>query len=68
MELVVRKLTRREQQIVRLLHRGWGPKEIAEHLEISPFTVAAHIRNVMAKRRVSNIVELIYKTRREFEK
>jgi len=42
-------LTQREVEVLRLLARGLANKEIAEHLVISPKTVASHIEHIYAK-------------------
>ena len=43
------KLTRREQQVTRLLAQGKRQTEIAKILVCSPRTVEAHVRNARAK-------------------
>jgi DNA-binding NarL/FixJ family response regulator len=42
-------LTRREQQVLRLLAEGRGQKEIAAELVISSKTVGAHIQHILGK-------------------
>jgi DNA-binding NarL/FixJ family response regulator len=42
-------LTRREQQVLRLLGEGLEPADIAERLVISPKTVAGHIEQILKK-------------------
>jgi DNA-binding NarL/FixJ family response regulator len=57
-------LTRREQQIMRLLAEGISTKEIAERLFISPKTVENHRTNIMSKLELHSAMELIrYATR-----
>jgi ATP/maltotriose-dependent transcriptional regulator MalT len=42
-------LTRREQEVVRLVAAGRTNREIAEELFLSPRTVDMHVRNILAK-------------------
>ena len=43
------QLTRREQQVLKLLATGAGTSAIAERLHISRFTVRNHIENILSK-------------------
>ena len=52
-------LTRREQQVMRLLAEGFSTKEIAEKLFISPKTVENHRANIMNKLELHGAMELI---------
>ncbi|MBJ7331914.1 MAG: response regulator transcription factor [Solirubrobacteraceae bacterium] len=52
------QLTPREQEVLRLLARGYLYKEIAHRLEISPKTVEAHVSAVLRKLQLSNRHEL----------
>jgi DNA-binding NarL/FixJ family response regulator len=52
-------LTRREEQILGLLTRGYSQKEIAQQLSISPKTVATHIQNLLGKLDVHSRAELV---------
>jgi len=52
-------LTRREQQVMRLLADGLSTKEIAEKLFISPKTVKNHRSNIMSKLDLHSTVELV---------
>jgi DNA-binding NarL/FixJ family response regulator len=52
-------LTRREEEILRLLTRGQRQKAIANELSISPKTVATHIQNVFGKLGVHSRAELV---------
>jgi len=52
-------LTRREQQVMRLLAEGVSTKEIAERLFISPKTVENHRANIMNKLELHSTMELI---------
>jgi DNA-binding CsgD family transcriptional regulator len=51
-------LTEREQQITRLLLRGFSTKAIARELDIAPGTVMVHKRNLFAKLGISSQFEL----------
>jgi len=52
-------LTRREQQVMRLLAEGFSSKEIAEKLFISPKTVENHRTNIMSKLDLHSTMELV---------
>jgi len=47
-------LTSREVQVLRLLARGLGKRQIAAELSISPKTAANHIEHIYAKISTSN--------------
>jgi DNA-binding CsgD family transcriptional regulator len=49
----------REMQVLRLLVTGRTSKEIARQLAISPLTVRKHRQNIMRKRAVHSLAELI---------
>ncbi len=55
----IRRLTKREQDVIRLLVRGFSMKEISRELKISMNTVKTHKANIMKKTEVKNTVELI---------
>lgn len=55
-------LTRREQEILELLNRGFRYKEIAAHLFLSLETVRSHVRNVYEKLQVNCRTEALRKT------
>ena len=42
-------LTARESEVLGLLAAGWGNKEIADHLFISPKTASVHVSNIYGK-------------------
>jgi DNA-binding CsgD family transcriptional regulator len=42
-------ITRREKEVLCLLARGLADKEIASELNLSPYTVGNHLRNICAK-------------------
>lgn len=52
-------LTRREQEVMRLLAQGLSSKKIAEKLFISPKTVKNHRSNIMSKLDLHSTVELV---------
>jgi DNA-binding NarL/FixJ family response regulator len=51
-------LTKREQEILTLVAKGWSNKEIASQLTISEYTVKNHLKNIMQKLHLSNRVQL----------
>lgn len=53
------KLTRREQEVMRLVAQGLSSKEIGSKLFISPKTVENHRTKVMEKLEMGGIVELV---------
>ncbi len=52
-------LTPREQEIMRMLAEGVGPREIADKLFISPKTVENHRANIMKKLDLHSTMELV---------
>jgi DNA-binding NarL/FixJ family response regulator len=52
------QLTPREQEVLRLIARGYAYKEIARRLGISPKTVEHHVSSVLRKLQLSNRHEL----------
>lgn len=52
-------LSPREQEIIRLIAKGLPNKTIAAVLDISPWTVATHLRRVFMKLGVSSCAEMI---------
>lgn len=54
----VNKLTYRERQIMTLISNGFTDKDIAARLFISPYTVANHRNNILAKTGCKNSMEL----------
>jgi DNA-binding NarL/FixJ family response regulator len=56
------QLSRREQEILEQLSRGFRYKEIADKLFVSVETVRTHIRNIYEKLHVNNRVEALKKT------
>jgi len=55
------KLSRRELQILKMIKEGEDNKEIAEHLNLSVYTVETHRKNIHLKLDVNTGVELIKK-------
>jgi len=53
------KLTRREQEVMRLVAQGLSTKEIASRLFISPKTVENHRTKIMGKLELDTIVDLV---------
>ena len=52
------QLTQREQEVLRLIARGYTYKEIARELVISVKTVETHVSSVLRKLQLSNRHEL----------
>lgn len=59
-------LTPREQEVLSLLIRGAGRKEVAEQLHLSANTVRTHLRSLMTKLGAHSTLELVAKTRSTF--
>ena len=57
-------LTRREKEILQLLHEGLNGPQMAERLFLSTFTVETHRKNLMQKLNVNSTQQLL-KTARE---
>jgi DNA-binding NarL/FixJ family response regulator len=56
------ELSKREQEILEELSKGYRYKEIADKLYVSIETVRTHIRNIYEKLQVNNRVEALKKT------
>jgi DNA-binding NarL/FixJ family response regulator len=52
-------LSPREQEIVRLIARGLSNKAVAAVLDISPATVATHLRRIFSKLDVTSRAEMV---------
>ncbi len=52
-------LTMREREVLKLIAEGKRPKEIAEALFISPYTVRRHRSNIMEKLNLNNLADLV---------
>lgn len=53
------KLTRREQEVLKLIAQGETSVVIADKLCVSPLTIETHRRNLLQKFKVRNVAELI---------
>lgn len=53
-------LTEREVQVLRILSRGFSITECAEMLDISPFTVGTHVKNIYRKLEGSSRAEAVF--------
>jgi len=51
-------LTPREQEVARLIARGYGNREIAEVLVLTPGTVANHVAHILEKLELSSRVQI----------
>ncbi len=58
------KLSERETEILENISKGLANKQIADVLNISPFTVKRHIENIYQKLHIHNRIELIEKARK----
>ena len=58
-DIAYKRLTKREQEIMRLVAEGFTTKEISERLFISAKTVDNHRANIMSKLGIHRTVELI---------
>jgi DNA-binding CsgD family transcriptional regulator len=63
-EVYSNELSRRENEILQLLSRGFRYKEIATQLFISIETVRTHIRNIYEKLQVKTRAEALSKVNR----
>jgi len=61
----IEQLTNREEDVLRLLVRGFIKKEIADQLEISQHTVDMHLRSVYRKLHVRSQTEAVSKALRQ---
>ena len=52
-------LSKREQDVIQLLAKGYNSKRIGEELQITEATVQTHRRNMLRKLKVHNSTELI---------
>ncbi|GGJ61175.1 DNA-binding CsgD family transcriptional regulator [Anoxybacillus voinovskiensis] len=65
-QMLLKHLTKRELEVLKLLVQGYSNREIAENLFISIHTVKNHITNIFQKLGVSDrsqLIAMIYKTR-----
>ena len=54
---MLEQLTVREKEILSLIAKGWGVKEVGNLLEISTNTVSQHVKNLYSKLNVHNRAE-----------
>jgi DNA-binding CsgD family transcriptional regulator len=59
----VAPLSPREQEIVRMVSRGFPNKVIADVLSISPWTVGTHLRRIFAKLGVTSRAAMVARVR-----
>lgn len=64
-EILRKKLTERENEIARLILKGFSNKEISRLLQISESTVKTHIKKIMEKLNVKNRAELVSEVLRD---
>ncbi|MGZ3675772.1 MAG: response regulator transcription factor [Ktedonobacterales bacterium] len=57
-------LTPREREVLRYLAKGFGRREVAERLHLSPNTIRSHLQNLMTKLDVHSSLEAIALARR----
>ncbi len=56
-------LTAREFEIAKLVAKGFSNKEVGQILDISHWTVAAHLKSTFLKLRLKRRAELVYALR-----
>ena len=56
-------LTRREQEILRWLDRGWTDQQIAEELFLSRKTISNHVSSILFKFGAQSRQEAVYRGR-----
>ena len=54
-------LTKREQQVLKLIHEGYTDSKISEQLNISQNTVRTHRRNMRKKFKAKNTPDMLRK-------
>lgn len=57
----VMKLSKREREIIELVHKGYTSVEIAEKLFVSKLTIDTHRRNILHKTNSTNFIDLLQK-------
>ncbi|MEC4115086.1 LuxR C-terminal-related transcriptional regulator [Myroides pelagicus] len=55
------KLTKREVEILDLIHEGYQSKEISDMLNISHHTTQTHRKNILSKTKCSSLIEVLKK-------
>jgi DNA-binding NarL/FixJ family response regulator len=58
-EEIIKKLTEREIEIVRLIYNEFTTIEIAEKLFLSPYTVETHRKHILSKTKSKTVVGLV---------
>ena len=58
-EVLLRRLTRRETEILRSLAAGETTTQVADHLGISALTVQSHVKSILAKLGVHSKIEAV---------
>lgn len=61
------ELTKREKEIVKLIHKGLNYRQIANQLCVSLNTIKTHVKNIFRKLKVKNKKQLIAKTSEMFD-
>jgi two-component system NarL family response regulator len=54
---IYKELTARELEVLQLVVKGLSNKEIADVLQVTPFTAKAHVRNILSKLDVADRTE-----------
>jgi len=52
------RMTKRERQVIELISEGFTNKEIAEELNLSPYTVKSHVHNILEKLALNSRVQI----------
>ena len=63
----IEELTEKEQAVLDLLYKGYSVKEIANELFVSVNTVKTHKTNILIKKDVNSVTELLSKRIAELE-
>lgn len=63
----IKELTEKEQAVLELLYKGYSVKEIANELFVSVNTVKTHKTNILIKKDVNSVTELLSKRIAELE-
>lgn len=58
---LINLLTERELQITALVALGWSNKKVASQLQISEWTVSAHLRRIFIKLKVDSRSAMVYR-------
>ena len=62
----VANLTKREEEVLKLIIKGYSNPKISKILKISISTVKVHVKNIMNKFGVINRIELVVKVIRKY--